>query len=106
MLWPACVACVKCWCSLQRLTRGTHAAVKVLATARFPAEGVTGPHDPNGPVEMPTIWTKMYGQGRVFYDAIGHQANVVETEPNLTIMRRGFNWAAREKRDAERGIAN
>ena len=70
-------------------------AVKVLATARFPAEGVTGPHDPNGPVEMPTVWTKMYGKGRVFYDAIGHQANVVETEPNLTIMRRGFSWAAR-----------
>ena len=70
-------------------------AVKVLATARFPADGVTGPHDPNGPVEMPTVWTKMYGKGRVFYDALGHQANIVEAEPNLTIMRRGFLWAAR-----------
>jgi type 1 glutamine amidotransferase len=70
-------------------------AVKVLATAHFPAAGVTGPHDPNGPVEMPTVWTKMYGDGRVFYDALGHQANIVAAEPNLTIMRRGFNWAAR-----------
>jgi hypothetical protein len=70
-------------------------AIKVLATTRFPASDVTGPHDPNGPVEMPTLWTKMYGDGRVFYDALGHQADVVASEPNLTLMRRGFKWAAR-----------
>ncbi|MEO6435012.1 MAG: ThuA domain-containing protein, partial [Tepidisphaeraceae bacterium] len=70
--------------------------IKVLATMRFPAAGVTGPHDPNGPVEMPTVWTKMYGKGRVFYDALGHQADIVAAEPNRTIMGRGFLWAARE----------
>ena len=68
-------------------------AVKVLATTRFPV--ADGPHVPNGPVEMPVLWTKMYGQGRIFYDALGHTAKVVESEPNLTIMRRGFKWAAR-----------
>jgi uncharacterized protein len=68
-------------------------AVKVLATTRLPV--ADGPHVPNGPVEMPVLWTKMYGQGRVFYDALGHTAKVVESEPNLTIMRRGFKWAAR-----------
>jgi type 1 glutamine amidotransferase len=67
--------------------------VKVLATTRFPI--ADGPHVPNGSVEMPVLWTKMYGKGRVFYDALGHTAKVVESEPNLTIMRRGFNWAAR-----------
>ena len=67
-------------------------AVKVLATTRFPV--ADGPHVPNGPVEMPVLWTKMYGKGRVFYDALGHTAKVVESEPNLTIMRRGFQWAA------------
>lgn len=67
--------------------------VKVLATTRFPV--AEGPHTPNGAVEMPVLWTKLYGKGRVFYDALGHTARMVESEPNLTIMRRGFNWAAR-----------
>jgi type 1 glutamine amidotransferase len=70
-------------------------AVKVLATTRFP--GADGPHVPNGPVEMPVLWTKLYGKGRIFYDALGHTAKVVESEPNLTIMRRGFKWAARRE---------
>jgi type 1 glutamine amidotransferase len=70
-------------------------AVKVLATTRFPTSGVDGPHASNGPVDMPVVWTKMYGQGRVFYSSLGHQANIVESEPALTIMRRGFAWAAR-----------
>jgi type 1 glutamine amidotransferase len=30
----------------------------------------------------------------VFYDSLGHNAAVVGSEPNLTIMRRGFAWAA------------
>jgi hypothetical protein len=69
-------------------------AVKVLATTRFPV--ADGPHVPNGPVEMPVLWTKLYGKGRVFYDALGHTAKLVASEPNLTIMRRGFRWAARK----------
>jgi uncharacterized protein len=68
-------------------------AVKVLATTRFPV--ADGPHVANGEVEMPVVWTKAYGKGRVFYDALGHTARVIESEPNLTIMRRGFLWAAR-----------
>ncbi len=68
-------------------------AVKVLATTRFPI--ADGPHVSNGQVEMPVLWTKLFGKGKVFYDAIGHTAKVVESEPNLTIMRRGFKWAAR-----------
>lgn len=68
-------------------------AVKVLATTRFPV--ADGPHVSNGPVEMPVVWTKTYGKGRVFYDALGHTAKVIQSEPNLTIMRRGFLWAAR-----------
>src|SRR5262249_34066965 len=68
-------------------------AVKVLATTKFPL--ADGPHTPNGAVDMPVIWTKYYGNGRVFYDSIGHLAATIAAEPNLTIMRRGFNWAAR-----------
>ena len=68
-------------------------AVKVLATTRFPV--APGPHTPNGPVDIPVLWTKLYGQGRVFYNALGHTAAVVESEPNLTILKRGFRWASK-----------
>jgi type 1 glutamine amidotransferase len=68
-------------------------AIKVLAITPFPK--APGPHVGNGPFDMPVVWTKVYGQGRVFYDSLGHSPDVVEAEPNLTIMRRGFAWAAR-----------
>ncbi len=67
--------------------------VKVLATCRFPV--ADGPHLPNGAVEMPVIWTKFYGRGKVYYNALGHQADIVAAEPTLTLIRRGFLWASR-----------
>ena len=45
--------------------------------------------------DMPVIWTKYYGKGKVYYNSLGHQANIVDSEPNLTLMRRGFLWAAK-----------
>jgi hypothetical protein len=68
-------------------------ACRVLATTRFPV--ADGPHVGNGPVDMPVVWTKMYGAGKVFYNSLGHHADVMESEPCLTIQRRGFLWAAR-----------
>ncbi len=68
-------------------------AVRVLATTRFPV--ADGPHVGNGSVDMPVVWTKMYGQGRVFYNSLGHHADIMESEPCLTIQRRGFLWAAK-----------
>lgn len=70
-------------------------AVEVLATTRFPV--VDGPHATNGPVDVPVVWTKRWGRGRVFYCSLGHHADIVEMEPVLTIMRRGFLWAAEGK---------
>ncbi len=67
-------------------------AVKVLATTRFPV--ADGPHKANGPVDMPVVWTKTYGKGRVFYNSLGHQANIVAMPPVLELMRRGCLWAA------------
>jgi type 1 glutamine amidotransferase len=67
-------------------------AVKVLATTRFPT--ADGPHVGNGPVDMPVVWTKMYGKGRVFYNSLGHQTNVIVIPSALEMMRRGFLWAA------------
>lgn len=68
-------------------------AVKVLATTRFPT--TDGPHASNGPVDMPVLWTKLWGKGRVFYSSLGHTPAVTEQEPHLTILKRGFAWAAR-----------
>jgi hypothetical protein len=75
-------------------------AVKVLATTRFPTPGVEGPHRLNGDVDMPVLWTKMWGKGRVFYSSLGHHADIVESDPHLKIMRRGFKWAAEGKLQA------
>ncbi len=66
--------------------------VKVLATTQFPI--ADGPHVGNGPVEMPVVWIKVYGKGKVYYNALGHHADVLERQPVQTLMRRGFIWAA------------
>lgn len=66
----------------------------VLAYSRFP--NAPGNYSGNGPMNMPTIWTRQWGQGRVFYSSLGHHVDVVEAEPHLTIMRRGFKWAAKK----------
>ncbi len=68
-------------------------AVKVLATTPMPV--ADGPHVTNGEFEMPVVWTKYYGQGKVYYNSLGHQANVFDTPEVLELMRRGFVWAAR-----------
>lgn len=68
-------------------------AVKVHAVCDFPV--VEGPHSVNGPVAMPVVFTKGYGRGRVYYNALGHQKNVIDQGPAAELMRRGLLWAAR-----------
>ncbi len=70
-------------------------AVEILATTRFPT--VTWYHSTNKPVDMPVVWTKMWGLGRVFYNALGHNADIFDIPEARTIMRRGFIWAAAGK---------
>jgi uncharacterized protein len=67
--------------------------VETLYTTDFPAPGVEGPHAAN-PCRMPQVYTKRYGKGRVFYNALGHQRNVLEAETPLELTRRGLLWAA------------
>lgn len=45
---------------------------------------------------MPVVWTKMYGEGRVFYCSLGHHADVLEVPVVEKLMRRGFAWATGE----------
>ena len=66
----------------------------VLASTRFPTAGVDGPHVAN-PCEMPVVWTKRYGAGRVFFNSLGHHRDVLEARWPSELMRRGFLWANR-----------
>jgi type 1 glutamine amidotransferase len=67
----------------------------VLATTRFPP--VTWFHSANGPVDMPVAWTRSWGLGRVYYNALGHKANVVASGHAHEMLRRGLLWAAGSK---------
>lgn len=71
-------------------------AVQVHAVCDFPV--VEGPHSVNGPVAMPVVFTKGYGKGRVYYNALGHQANVIDHGVPEQMLRRGMLWAMRRQR--------
>ena len=47
-------------------------------------------------VVMPVVWKRRHGQGRVFYSALGHQAEELTRPQVATILRRGMLWAARD----------
>jgi type 1 glutamine amidotransferase len=70
-------------------------AVRIHAVCDFPV--ADGPHAPNGPVAMPVVFSKLWGQGRVYYNALGHQADVINHGPARVLMRRGLMWAAKLK---------
>ena len=71
-------------------------AIEVLATTRFPV--ADGPHAANKPIDMPVVWTKYWGQGRVFYCSLGHHDDVFEKYPEACLlMERGMLWAAEGK---------
>jgi type 1 glutamine amidotransferase len=46
-------------------------------------------------VKMPVAWTKSYGAGKVYYNSLGHQANIVRMPQVLEMMKRGMLWATR-----------
>lgn len=79
-------------------------AVEILATTRFPV--VDGPHASNKAVDMPVVWTKRWGQGRVYYNSLGHHADIVELPQVKELMTRGLLWAAEGKQKAEPAQAN
>ena len=64
---------------------------EVLATTTFGGE-----HDPwiAGCV-MPVVWKRRYGEGRVFYCSLGHQARDFDVPEARTIVQRGLLWASR-----------
>ena len=67
-------------------------AVTVHAITRFPV--ADGPHAANGTVDMPVVFTKKWGKGKIFYTSLGHTHKVFEIPQARELMRRGFVWAA------------
>ena len=80
-------------------------AIEVLASTRFPL--VPFYHISNKPVDMPVIWTKYWGNGRIFYNALGHHDDVFDKSPTAQVlMERGMLWAAEGKAyAAERNLS-
>lgn len=70
----------------------------VLATTTFPT--VNWYHTPNGVVHMPVAWTKRWGLGRVYYNALGHQAETISSGPAREMIRRGLVWASEGRKAA------
>lgn len=62
-------------------------AVTVIADAQYIYEGRS--------CAMPVAWCKMWGKGRVFYSALGHDPMEFEEFPySMELAIRGFRWAA------------
>lgn len=66
---------------------------EVLATTRFPV--ADGSYAANGVVDVPVVWTRRWGKGKVFYNSLGHTYKVFDIPEAKELMRRGMLWAAR-----------
>ena len=44
---------------------------------------------------MPVVWTRMWGEGKVFYSSLGHTDKDFAAPEALEIVRRGLLWASR-----------
>lgn len=62
---------------------------RVLATTTF-----TGEHAPwTAGTVMPTVWTRRYGKGKIFYSSLGHNLADFQSTPQVTeIITRGLLW--------------
>ncbi|MGI4896006.1 MAG: ThuA domain-containing protein [Janthinobacterium lividum] len=49
----------------------------------------------NRPVTSPAIWTRQWGEGRIFVATPGHNVDVLRDDNVRTIIERGLLWAAR-----------
>jgi uncharacterized protein len=47
------------------------------------------------PITSPAVWTRQWGQGRVFVATPGHSLDVLELPQVRTIIERGMLWASR-----------
>ncbi len=64
---------------------------EVLATTRFSGEH----HAWIEGVEIPVVWKRRHGKGRVFYSSLGHVADEFKVPQMAEFLKRGLLWAAR-----------
>jgi len=64
---------------------------QVLATTTFSGEHCSWIRG----VQMPVVWKRMHGSGKVFYSSLGHVAAEFNVPEMATIFRRGMRWATR-----------
>lgn len=64
----------------------------VLATTTIAARDFDAWHRP---VTSPAIWTRQWGEGRIFVSTPGHDLAVVDNPNVRTIIERGILWASR-----------
>ena len=61
---------------------------EVLVDSQYTHEGRT--------FTMPVVWTKVWGEGRVFYSSLGHRPTEFTDYPEVLEMTiNGLKWAAR-----------
>ena len=65
--------------------------IEILATTSFSGEH----HAWIEGVEMPVVWKKNYGKGRVFYSALGHSEDIFNIPEVWNLMIRGIEWAVK-----------
>lgn len=70
-------------------------SIEVLATTRFPV--VDWYHSTNGEVDVPYVWTKRWGHGRVWYTAMGHHLDIVQIPEVTELIKRGLDWTVAGK---------
>ena len=64
----------------------------LLSLDRHPADGLP---DAGQPGDLPLAWAKSYGQGRVFYTALGHREDVWENPLYQQHILGGIQWVLR-----------
>ena len=65
----------------------------VLATTTIPVRDGDPWHEP---VTSPVVWTRQWGQGRVFVNALGHSLGDLVIPQVQELIVRGAQWAAKE----------
>lgn len=66
--------------------------IDVLATTTHPVQ----PYHPwHRPITSPAVWTRLWGEGRVFVATPGHSVDVLQDDNVRTIIERGMLWATR-----------
>ncbi|WP_129771688.1 ThuA domain-containing protein [Streptomyces sp. L-9-10] len=68
----------------------TDPLIDVLATTEFAAD-----EERARPVTMPAVWTRTWGEGRVFVSTIGHKPDDFDVPEVRVLTERGLLWASR-----------